>query len=85
MQRLRNSVPVDPDEIRIFPLLPNIWHTSIQVTNRVFGKIDQFDLISTATQRRQEILLNGRLLPIETYTELFDELRRRQSAGILHI
>jgi hypothetical protein len=63
--------------------LPNTWHTSILVTDRVFKKVDQFDLISTNTQRRQEILLNGQLLPCETYTELFEELRRRASIGLI--
>jgi hypothetical protein len=84
-QQRRSLIPLDPSEIRIYPLLPNTWHTSIALTNRVTHRIDQFDLISTRTQRRQEILLNGQLLPITTYTELFDELRRRCSMGIIMI
>lgn len=84
-QRKARSIPFDPKEMRVYPLLPNTWEASCIWVDRVFHTWSQYDIITTGNQRQKRFLLDGVELPISSLSKFFEGLRVEKAASLMRI
>lgn len=79
----RRRVPFDPADLRVYPLLPNTWEASCIWVDRVMGRWEQYDIVTTRNQRTKLFLRDGIELPVTCLTEFFEALRAEKSMPLL--